>query len=91
MLKVSRDDAKIVVLSLINGGNKAYDALEYKPKWLIDFKKEIEIIHKMFATDKAYEKHVEKREADGINQNHKASYMNILLCDFENKRKGAFL
>ena len=85
MLKVSRDDAKIVVLSLINGGNKAYDALEYKPKWLIDFKKEIEIIHKMFATDKAYEKHVEKREADGINQNHKASYMNILLCDFENK------
>jgi len=83
-MKVDRDTAKMTILSMINGGNNAYETLEYKPKILKDFKKEITIIHKMFATDKAFKAHMEKREDDGFHHNHQASYLNTLLCDFEN-------
>jgi hypothetical protein len=83
--KVDRDTAKTVILSMINGGKNAYDSLAYKPAFLKEFKKEINILHKMFSTEDAFDAHVEKRESNGITNNHKASYMNTLLCDFENK------
>jgi hypothetical protein len=42
-------------------------------------------IHKNFATDKAFKSHKKKREENDLDYNHEASYMNTLLCDFENK------
>lgn len=84
MLSGMGADGKTLVLSLINGGKKAYDELESKPRWLTLFKKEIDKIHSVFATDPAYEKHRDKRVEEGFSRNHKASYMNVLLCDFEN-------
>jgi hypothetical protein len=84
-LKVDRETAKTVILSMINGGQNAYDSLAYKPKFLLQFKKEIAIMHKMFATDDEFEKHLDMREAQGYVSNHKASYLNTLLCDVENK------
>ena len=70
---------------MINGGKSAYESLLYKPKFLIEFKKEIEIIHKMFSMDDAFEKHKDERESQGYTKNHRASYLNTLLCDFENR------
>ena len=83
--KVELDVAKTVILSMINGGKNAYDSLAYKPAFLKEFKKEMNTLHKMFSTEDAFDAHVEKREGNGITNNHKASYMNTLLCDFENK------
>ena len=63
------------ILSIINGGEKAVG--DNPPEWLSEFKKEMKQIHK------------KKREAQPGDQaktyNHEASYMNTLLCDFENK------
>ena len=42
-------------------------------------------IYKKFATDKAFKSHKKKREENDKDYNHEASYMNTLLCDFENK------
>ena len=80
-----KETAKVVVLSMINGGSKAKGALNEPPKWLDAFALEINKIHNKFAKDKAFKSHMVKRVALGIDYNHKASYMNILLCDFENK------
>lgn len=80
-----KETAKVVILSMINGGSKAKDALNQQPKWLDAFAVEINKIHNNFSKDKAFKAHMVKREALGIDYNHKASYMNILLCDFENK------
>ena len=87
LAKISDDKetAKVVVLSMINGGSKAKGALNQPPKWLDGFAVEINKIHNKFAKDKAFKAHMAKRVALGIDYNHKASYMNILLCDFENK------
>lgn len=84
-LKVDRETGKTLILSMINGGKSAYESLVYKPKFLIEFKKEIEIIHKMFSMDDAFEKHKDERECQGYTKNHRASYLNTLLCDFENR------
>jgi hypothetical protein len=70
---------------MINGGMKAYNALESKPSWLKEFKKEIDMIHNKFAEDKEFKAHKRKREDTHINYNHEASYMNVQLCDYENK------
>ena len=80
-----KEQAKTVVLSIINGGQKAAQELNNPPEWLKEFKKEIKIIHKKFSTDKAFKTHKKKRIANDIDYNHEASYMNTLLCDFENK------
>ncbi len=82
--KVDRDTAKTVILSMINGGKNAYEQLAFKPTFMTTFKKEIETIHKMFSTDNNFDKHVARREEKGYLHNHKASYMNTLLCDYEN-------
>jgi len=87
LAKVSdnRETAKTTILSMINGGMKAYNALASKPSWLKKFKKEIDMIHGKFAEDKEFKAHKKKRESAGIDFNHEASYMNVQLCDFENK------
>ena len=70
---------------MINGGNKAYNDLETKPAWLKKFKKELDMIHAKFAEDREFELHKKKREKLNIEFNHEASYMNVKLCDYENK------
>ena len=84
-LSTDRDQAKTAVLSMINGGKKAAADIENPPAWLENFKKELKNIHKKFAKDPAFKKHKEKRVGEGVDYNHEASYMNTLLCDFENK------
>jgi hypothetical protein len=42
--RIERETAKTVILTMINGGENAYDSLIYNPKFLIAFKKEIEFI-----------------------------------------------
>ena len=80
----NKDQAKKVVLSMINGGDKDFNKIKNPPIWLNKFKKELKNIHDIFAKDKAFEIHRNKRIENGKNYNHQASYMNILLCDFEN-------
>lgn len=85
-INAPREDAKTAVLSLMNGGRKAYESLgENKPQWLVKFKKEMDFIHRNIAVGSSYSEHMARREADGKTFNHEASYMNVLLCDFENK------
>ena len=83
-LKVDPETGKVAVLSFMNGGLKAYDALEHKPRWITKMKKEIDIIHRTFSLDRVFEAHKQKREAEGLSFNHRGSYINTLLCDFEN-------
>ena len=84
-ISCDREQAKTVILSIINGGKKAVAELNSPPEWLSEFKKEMKQIHKKFATDKAFKSHKKKREENDVDYNHEASYMNTLLCDFENK------
>ena len=69
----------------MNGGKQAADAIEDPPQWLGEFKKEIKNIHNQFAKDPAFKIHKKKRIENNNNYNNDASYMNTLLCDFENK------
>ena len=85
VVKFDRDSAKIVILSMINGGKKALRQLENPSEFLINFEAELKKIHAMFAKDASFKAHKQKRVDAGIDFNHEASYMNTLLCDFENK------
>ena len=73
------------MLALVNGGKSDANALEDPPDWLNNFRKELKTIHKQFAKDPAFKLHKKKRIDNNNDYNHEASYMNILLCDFENK------
>jgi hypothetical protein len=84
-LKVEREAGKTAVLSFMNGGSSAYEKLPHKPSWIKKMKKEMDKIHNSFASDDAFAVHRQKREKQGVDRNHKGSYMNVLLCDFENK------
>lgn len=80
-----KDTAKVVVLSMINGGKTALKELESPPDFLNEFRAELKAIHLKFAKDAAFKLHKSKRVKVGVDFNHEASYMNTLLCDFENK------
>lgn len=84
-ISADKEVAKVVVLSMINGGKKAKGSLREPPEWLNEFSKELTKIHSKFSKDKAFKAHKAKRVEAGIDYNHQASYMNTLLCDFENK------
>lgn len=84
-----RDTAKVVVLSLMNGGTAAYYKLKRRTDWLERFKDEVSSIHDGLVGHhySAYRKHKEKREASpdtNKHRNHEASFCNTLLCDMEN-------
>lgn len=84
-LGVGREQAKTAMLSLINGGCKAFNKLPTRPVWLVKFKKEMMKIHKHFAVGRYYEEHLKKRIEEGTTFNHEASYMNKILCEYENR------
>ena len=79
---------KIVFLAIMNGGSSEYKKV-VKPSLDLQHFYNIEItnIHDIIALlhNELFDKHREKRIADGITFNHKASFMNHLLCDIENK------
>ena len=79
-----KDVAKGIVLSLINGGTTAFNALDEPYEWLISFHNEICLIHDQFARDPEFETFVHIKQEHGINFNLKAKYVNSLLCDSEN-------
>ena len=84
-----RELAKVVVLSIINGGKSALDEVrrgrEDDCEFLDKFNEELKAIHKKFSKDPEFKTHKNKRVEAGVEFNHEASYMNTLLCDFENK------
>jgi hypothetical protein len=80
-----KDAAKVVVLSMINGGKTALRELDSPPDFLNEFRAELKTIHSKFAKDAPFKSHKYKRIEAGVDFNHEASYMNTLLCDFENK------
>lgn len=84
-LGVAREIGKTAILSMINGGTKAYDNLPKKPQWILKLKKEVDKIHKQFSLEEGFDIHRSKREEKEITYNHAASYMNIKLCDYESK------
>jgi hypothetical protein len=81
---ISRDPAKAVVLSILNGGAKDYLNLAVKPMWLEVFKNSIGLIQKQIMADpdnavlvqgvRAYKK-----------KNVAGSVLNHILCHIENK------
>ena len=77
-IHTERQIAKDTIISILNGGDAAYKKVKDKPSWLKKFKLEIEMIQDTFAKDTDFKK--VKRE-----YNPKGSYMNLKLCEFENK------
>lgn len=85
MVGLSRDDAKEVVLSIMNyTETSGYNKLQNRPTWLFNFKKEIENIQINLLEDPEYTTLFEnlKKHKDF---NRMGSLMNNLLCNIENK------
>jgi len=84
---IPREDAKKLILALMNGGVKDYNELKNPTRWLVKFKDEIENIHASLAKTypKDYTRHVGVREKEDKVYNNKASFCNKLMCDWENK------
>jgi len=81
---INRDAAKEVVLSILNGGVKAYNELEVKPAWLTFYKISVEEIQKKMMADPENAELV-KRVKEVKKKNIGGSVMNRILCDIENK------
>jgi P4 family phage/plasmid primase-like protien len=79
----NRDSAKQFILKLTNGGGKSK---EIKDKWLDEYGQEMSRIHSKFAESNPDDFNLSKKNRilKGKNYNHEASYMNILLCRYEN-------
>ena len=96
---LSRDQAKRVYLSLINGGCAAHRDAEATLRanggpettallaHLNKFKAEMCAAHEHFAKrdETEFDAFCQRKQAAGKTHNLKASYMNTLLCDYENK------
>jgi P4 family phage/plasmid primase-like protien len=90
-LNIGRDNAKDVILSLINGGVKKYNELQKECKFIIGFKNECELILNKVETlypeefkfqSKKNKKLIEKGIKNWIN--NKGSTLNSIFCDIEN-------
>ena len=84
---IDRETAKILFLSITNGGSNAYKNLKKKTPFLKAYKEEMTTVHKSFSKKNHddYKKIRDHRKSNGINYNHEAAFVNTLLCDFENK------
>jgi phage/plasmid-associated DNA primase len=82
-----RDTSKKVYLSIMNGGTADFKKVEKPSQHLLDFKNEMGSLHKKFAENDsvAYKLLKKKRISEGKTFNHKGSFINHLLCDFENQ------
>lgn len=78
---LSREEAKNLILQVLNGGLAEYKKLQKKPMWLRDFKDEIEDIHlKVAEKNLDLVKVVKASKEFNVN----GSVMNHILCDIEN-------
>jgi hypothetical protein len=84
---MTRDGAKQVILSIMNGGKKAYDAVATKPEWLTKFYYEMRtVLESVCALNKeAFEAQKKRRKDSKKDYNHEGSYVNTILCDIENQ------
>jgi hypothetical protein len=85
-LPLPRDEAKDLVLSILNGGRKAYSSLEERPDWLIDYKTCVVDVHNRILKDPELSE-IKSFVVDvkGKKYNIAASMMNIVLCKVENE------
>ena len=81
-----RDKGKQIYLALTNGGTKDFKLVKHPSDHLLRYRNEMLNIHDRFAEldDEAYQKTVTRRKDADKDYNHKAGYMNTLLCDMEN-------
>lgn len=83
----SRDAAKQLFLSIMNGGYQAYSKISPSNKFVDAFKEEIGTLHSQFRKlhKVRYDIHKAARIKKGSDFNHRGSFINTLFCDFENK------
>jgi hypothetical protein len=83
----SRDHAKKVILALMNGGQKDYQALQVKPTWLERFQYEVACIQATMVIDPNNAELVKsvKAKKGQAYQNVGGSVCNHVLCALENK------
>ena len=80
---IDRDDAKDVILSVLNGGKDAYRQLIYRPKWLVNYKNAVEEVQINIISQPEYEpllKAIKEYKED----NTMGSIVNHILGNLEN-------
>ena len=84
----SRELGKKVYLALTNGGTSDYNSLKKKnkSKHLEKYRKEMLKLHDDFASlyPEKFKEYSDRKTKAGKKYNHKAGFMNTLLCDMEN-------
>jgi hypothetical protein len=84
---IDRDHAKKIVLSLMNGGRKDFDALQSKPSWLTAFQVEITSIQSSMLSDAenaSVVRGVVEKKGSGY-RNVGGSVCNRVLCALEDQ------
>ena len=87
-LLLNVENGKQVILSIMNGGEKDFEKLKNKPKWIVDLRNEFYTIRCKLSNEiynEDFLKHQEERIKLHKNFNHEASFMNVILCNFENE------
>lgn len=85
--RVSRDDIKKAILSLINGGDADYNNIELKTSFIKNFRKEIKTIIKTISSSNTdlYNRVRRKRIENKLNFNHDGACMSVILQGIENR------
>jgi len=80
---IDRDTAKIIPLSIINGGGQQWFKIQEvpPPNWLCDFNNQIKLIHKKIS--KLEPLRFQKSKIDNVN-NPYGTCLNTILCEMEN-------
>jgi len=81
---IDRDEAKEIVLSILNGGVKSYKALAFKPMWLTNYKNAVEGVQLEILGDPENQELIKSIKRNKT-YNIGGSTMNCLLCEIENK------
>lgn len=81
--QVNKDTAKRICLSIINGGGDEWFKMNgiTPPDWLVNFRKQVKVIHKKIA--KLQPERFEKSKLDNPS-NPYGTCLNTLLCEMEN-------
>lgn len=86
---INRGYIKKMILSVLNGGEKLYDRLPNKTKWLKKFKKEIRNIHEEMLEENWYpeitkvQQKLKKENKKSLEYNFSGSVLNKALCVYE--------
>ena len=80
---ITKEQAKKVVLAIINGGSADYNQLAQKPSWLTYLKLQVETIQEHIVNDPDNARFVKRARTDKGNINGSAT--NHLLCSIEDK------